>query len=141
MFFLAFKKKNNCLRDGLIFFFMNLQKGRSTIHSPHIMFAIVKYISSNETINFEIVDIEEHRNKYSKEGSTKIFSVQSNSVCFNKNKSEVALVNSETPTSKFFNEDHISKIKASERNIYLLIYAFCDVVLRLMYQLKKTSHS
>ena len=77
MFFLAFKKKNNCLRHGLIFFFVNLQKGRSTIHNPHIMFAIVKYISSNETINFEIVDIEEQRNKYSKEGSTKIFSVQS----------------------------------------------------------------
>ena len=80
----------------------------------------MKHISSNETVNFELVDVEEDRNKHSEEGSTKKVSEWSNSVCSNKNKSEVASVNSETPNRKFFNEDHISKVKTSEKNIYLV---------------------
>ena len=80
----------------------------------------MKYISSNETVNFEVVDIEENRNKYSEEGSTKIVSMWSISVCSNKNKSEVALVNSETRNRKFLYEYPISKVKTSEKNIYLV---------------------
>ena len=48
------------------------------------------------------------------------------SVCSNKNKGEVASVSSETSACKFFDDDHISKIKAGEKNIYLVKNVFSN---------------
>ena len=77
----------------------------------------MKYISSNETVKFEVVNVKEDKNKYLEEGS--VISMQFNSVCSNKNKAEVATVSSETSACRSFDKDHISKFKTSEKNIYL----------------------
>ena len=84
----------------------------------------MKYISSDGTVKFEVVNVKEDRNKYL-EGEF-IIPMQSSSVCFNKNMGEFASVSSEISACKFFDEDHISKIKASEKNIYLVKYVFSD---------------
>ena len=78
----------------------------------------MKYILINETVKFEVANVKEDRNKYFEGGS--IIPMQSNSVCSNKIKGEVASASSETSARKFFDKDHISEIKASEKNIYLV---------------------
>ena len=70
------------------------------------------------------MNVKEDRNKYLEGGS--IIPMQSNSVCSNKSKGEVVSVTSETSACKCFDEDHMSKIEKSEKNIYLVKYDFSD---------------
>ena len=59
------------------------------------------------------MNFKEDRNKYLEGGS--IIPMPSNSVCSNKNKGEVTSVCSETSACKFFDDNHISKIKTSKK--------------------------
>ena len=69
----------------------------------------MKYILSNETVKFEVANVKEDRNKYFEGGS--IIPMQSNSVCSNKIKGEVASASSETSARKFLTKITSPKLK------------------------------
>ena len=114
IFFIWMLPKNSFSAWSNFFFaFEFIQGPASVASSKTIIFATVKSILSDGTVNFEVVDVTENKKK----DLTEKFSLaQSNTVCYNKSGSEVSTVNLEHSTSGSFYEDHTTRTKLNEKN-------------------------
>lgn len=96
-----------------------------------IIFPTVKYVFSDESVNFDVVIVEEGRDKCLKENSFQKVPLQFKGVY--SNEIEVVLINSKISTSKFCKNcipqlgvDRIAKIEANQKNIHITKHFFSD---------------
>ena len=79
-----------------------------------IIFATVKSILSDVTVNFEVIDVTENKKK---DLTEKVSLVLSSNVCCNKSESEIYSVNLERYTSRPFYQDRTTLTKLNEKNV------------------------